>query len=65
MVLYIYIALLLVLGGLAIAGQVAYVRSLERSGITVPGFVRAWRIMNVSLLVLALLFVVFYVYVRS
>jgi len=63
--LYVYIALLVVLGALAIIGQVAYVRSLERSGVTVPGFVRAWRFMNVGLLVLALLFVVLYVYLRS
>lgn len=63
--LWIYIGLLVVLGGVAIAGQVAYVRALERSGVTVPRFVRAWRFMNVGLLVLALVAVALYVSVRS
>lgn len=63
--MWIYIGLLIVLGGIAIAGQVAYVRALERSGVTVPGFVRAWRFMNVGLLVLALVAVVAYLAVRS
>lgn len=63
--MYVYIAMLVVLGVIIIVGQVSYVRALERSGVVVPTFVRVWRMVNLSLLGGVLVAVVIYLFMRS
>lgn len=57
---WIYIALLLVLGILAVGGQYAYTRALQKSGVAVPKVVTVVRIVNLSLLALSLVAVIIY-----